>query len=86
VNFLHVLLTFNNSIHKIFVSYGGNFRYVMAQVFVLVTLYTLGSIQIARSFQSMDLMTAFGFFSMTLSVLSVNLVTLLFINLAVLLK
>ena len=51
-----------------------------------MTILALGCILITRSFQSMDLVTACGFFSMTLSVLPVNLVTLLFINLAVVLK
>ena len=86
VNFLHVLLTFNISIHKILVSYGRNFNYVMAQVFVIVTLYALCCILIALSFQSIDLELACRLFSMTVSVLSVNVVTVLFINLAVVLK
>jgi hypothetical protein len=86
VNFLHVLLTFNSSIYNIFVSCGRNFNYVMTQVFVLVTMYALCSILLALSFQSIDLATACRFFSMTVSILSVNLVTLLFINLAVVLK
>jgi len=86
LNFLHMLLTFNSPTHKIFVSCGRNFSYVMAQVFVLVTLYSLCTILIALSFQIMDLETACRFFSMSVSVLSVNVVTLLFINLAAVLK
>jgi hypothetical protein len=86
LNFLHMLLTFNSSIHKIFVSYGRNFNYVIAQVFVLVAVSALCTILIALSFQDTDFLIACVFFSMTVSMLSVNLVTLLFINLAVVLK
>jgi len=86
VKFLHVLLSFNSSIHKIFVPCGRNFNYVMALVFVLLMIYTLCTIPLARSFQSMDLAIACLFFSMAVSVWSVNLVCLLFINLAVELK
>jgi hypothetical protein len=86
LNFLHMLLTFNSSTHNIFVSYGRNFNYVMAQVFVLVMIYGLFTILVALSFQAMDLETACRCFSMTVSILSVNVVTLLFINLAVVLK
>jgi len=86
VKFLHVLLSFNSSIHNSFVSYGRNFNYIMAQVFVLVTILGLLFIILALSFQSIDFGTACGFFNMTVSVLSVNLVCLLFINLAVILK
>jgi hypothetical protein len=86
LNFLYMLLTFNSSTHKIFVSYGRNFIYVMAQVFVLVTIYAVCSILIALSFQSIGFVTVCRFFSMTASTLSVSLVTLLFINLAAVLK
>jgi hypothetical protein len=86
LNFLHMLLTFNSSTHKIFVSYCRNFNYVMAQVFVLVTIYCLFSILITLTFPALDLERACGYFSMTVSVLSVNVVTLLFVNLAVVLK
>jgi hypothetical protein len=86
VNFLHMLLTFNSSTHYFFFSYGRKFNYLMAQVFVLVTLYSLGAILTALSFQIMDLEKACRFFSMAVSVLSVNIVTLLYINLAAVLK
>jgi len=86
MNFLHMLLTFNSSSHKIFVCYGRNFNYVMAQVFVLVTIYAVCSVLMALSFKSIGFVTACRFFSMTVSVLSVNVVTLLFINLAAVLK
>ena len=58
----------------------------MAQVFVLVTILGVLFIILALSFQSIDFATACGFFSMTVSILSVNLVCLLFINLAVIRK
>jgi len=86
LKFLHVLLSFNSSIHNTFVSYGRNFNYIMAQVFVLVTILGVLFIILALSFQSIDFAKACGFLSMTVSILSVNLVCLLFINLAVVLK
>jgi len=86
VKFLHVLLTFNSSIHNMLVPYGRNFNYVMAQVFVLVTIYALCAILMALSFQSINFVTALRFFSMVVSILSIHLVTVLFINLAVVLK
>jgi hypothetical protein len=86
MNFLHMLLTFNCSIHKIFVSYGRNLNYIMAQVFVLVTIYAVCSVLIALSFKSIGFVTVCRFISTTVSVLSVNVVTLLFINLAAVLK
>jgi hypothetical protein len=86
LNFLHVLLTFNSSIHNNFISYGSNFNYVMIQVFVLVTILALLSITVALSYQFIDFVTTCAYFSMTVSILSVNLVTLLAINLAVVLK
>jgi len=86
LKFLHMLFTFNSSIHKIFVSYGRNFNYIMAQVFVLVTIHAVCTIPLALSLQSVDFGKACGFFGAAVSVLSVNLISLLFINLAVLLK
>jgi len=58
----------------------------MAQVFVVVTILGLRSIIIALSLQSIDFAIACGFFSTSVSIFSVNLVCLLFINLAVVLK
>jgi len=86
LNFLHVLLTFDISVHNKFISYGRNFNYIMTQVSVLVTIHALCAILLLLSFQSMDFVLACGFFGVTVSILSVNLVTLLFINLAVVLK
>ena len=86
VNFRHVPLSFNSSIHKNFVSNGRNLNYIMTQVFVVVTIHAVCYIILTLSFQSIDFGTACGFFSMTVSILSVNLVCLLFINLTVLLK
>jgi len=86
VKFLHVLLKFNSSIHNTFISYGRNFNYVMAQVFVVVTVHAVCTILLALSLQSIDIVTVCRFFSITVSILSVNLVSLLFINLAVVLK
>ena len=52
LKFLYVLLTFNSSIHNIFVVYGRNFNYIMAQVFVIVTIHAICSILLALSLQS----------------------------------
>jgi hypothetical protein len=86
VKFLHMLLSFNSSIHNNFLSYGRNFNHVMAQVFVIVALYTLITILLALRFELTDFTALCPFFTMTVSVLSVNVVTVLFVNLAVLLK
>ena len=86
IEFLHVLLSFNNSIHNIFVSYGRNFCYFKAQVSVLVTLHAFIGFLAALVLEFKDYMTVYMYLMMTVSVLSVNIVTVLFINLAVLLK
>ena len=86
IKFLHVLLKFNSSIHSKFISCGRNFNYVMTQVFVLVTIHALCSILLALSRKFVDFIIACRSVSMTVSVLSVSLVTLLFINLTVVLK
>ena len=86
VKFLNVLLTFNSSTLSIFISYGSNFNYVMAQVYVIVTVHAIFTLLLALSLQSMDFARACVFFSMTVSICSVHLVTALFINLAVVLK
>ena len=86
VKFLHVLLTFNSSIHNTLIPSGRKFNYVMAQVFVLVTFYALRCTIIALDYEFKYTVSVCRFFSMTVSILSVNLVTVLFINLAVVLK
>jgi hypothetical protein len=58
----------------------------MVQVFVLVTLDALMAIIIALRSKLIDFTTVCRFFSMTVSILSINVVTVLFINLPVLLK
>jgi len=86
VKFLHVLLKINSSIYNIFFSYGKKFSYIMAQVFLLVTFYALRSVLMSLSYEFKDIVTTCRFFSMVVSILSVNVVTLLFINLAFVLK
>jgi hypothetical protein len=83
---LHMLLSFNSSIHNIFLSYEINFNNVMAQVFVVVTVYALISILVALRIEFTDVTKVCPVVSMTVSVLSVNVVAVLFLNLAVLLK
>ena len=86
VKFLHVLLTFNSSIHNIFFPDGRNFNYVMAQVFVLATIHALCTVLLVLSFPSINFLSVSRFFSPAVSILSIHLVTVLFINLAVVLK
>jgi hypothetical protein len=86
IKFLHVLLSFNSSIHNIFVNCGRNFNYINVQVSVLLTLHGLIALVIIRAFEVKEFLRLFYCFCMVLSVLSINLVTALFINLAVLLK
>jgi hypothetical protein len=86
LKFLHVLLKFNSSIYNDFFSYEKKFSHIMAQVFVLVTMYVSRSILIGPSYEFKDIVTSCRFFSMGVSDLSINVVTLLFINLAALLK
>jgi hypothetical protein len=86
VKFLHMVLSFNSSIHNISFSYEINFNHVMGQVFVVVMLYTVIYTLLTVRFGLIDFTTVVRVFSMTVSVLSVNVVTVLFLNLAVLLK
>jgi hypothetical protein len=86
LKFLHMLLSFKSSIHNIYFSNGRNLNLVMAQVFLIVTVYALKSILVALRFEFTDFSLVCPYVSMTVSVTSVNVVTLLFINLAVLLK
>jgi hypothetical protein len=58
----------------------------MVQVFVLLTLHALRSTLIALEFDFIDFTTVSRFFGMTVSVLSVNLITVLFINLGAVLN
>jgi hypothetical protein len=84
--FLNMLLSFNSSIHTFFLSYGRNCNYIMAQVYVLLTLHTIRSVIIALAFEFKGFSTVSLFFSKTVAVLSLNLIIVLFINLAVVLN
>ena len=86
IKFLHVLLSFNSSIHNIFFSCGRNFNYVKAQVSVLLTLHALSAFVFILAFEVKSYLRLFHCFVTVLSVLSINLITVFFINLAVLLK
>jgi len=68
LSFLHVLLTFNSSIHNKFISYGISFNFLMAQVFVLVTIHALYSVLLPLSFPSIDFVRACGFLGVTVSI------------------
>ena len=86
VKFLYMLLSFSSSIHNIFISCGRNFNYVKDQVSVILTLHALIAFVIIRTFEVKSYLRLLYFFVMVLSVLSINVVTVLFIHLAVLLK
>jgi len=58
----------------------------MVQVFVQVTFYALRFIVIALDYEFKYIVSFYRFFCMTVSILSVNLVTVLFINLAFVVK
>jgi hypothetical protein len=86
IKFLHLLLSFNSSIHTVFVSYGRNSNYIMVQVYVLLTLNTTRSVLIALAFEFKGFSTVSLYFSMTVAVLSLNLLIVLFINFSVVLN
>jgi hypothetical protein len=86
IKFLHVLLSFNSSVHNIFFSCGRTFNHVKVQVSVLLTLHALSAFIIIRTYEVKSYPRLFYFFVMVVSILSINLVTVFFINLAVLLE
>jgi hypothetical protein len=62
IKFLHVLLSFNSSIHNIFVTRGRNFSYMKAQVSVLLTLCGLSAFVIILVFKVKGFLRLFYFF------------------------
>ena len=86
LKFLHVLLSFNSSFHNIFFPSRRNFNYIRAQVSVLLTVHALSAFVIILTFEVKTYLRLFYIFVLVLSVLSINLVTVFFINLAELLK
>jgi len=81
-----VLLSFNRSIYFTFTACDGNLNYVKAQMSVLVPLRTLSAFLSFFKFEMKNYPQFFLFLTMAVSVLSVILVTVLFINLSLLLK
>jgi hypothetical protein len=86
VKFLHVLLSCNSSKYDIFFSCRRNFNYIGGQVCVLLTLHALSAFVIILTFEVKTYLCLFYFIVMVFSVLAINLVTVFFINLAVVLK
>jgi hypothetical protein len=80
VNFLHVLLSFNSSIYFSFISFDSNFSYVKAQMSVLVPLHTLSAFLICLGFAIKNYPHFCLCSIMAVSVLSINVVTVLFIH------
>jgi hypothetical protein len=80
VNFLNVLLSFNSSIYFNFAVFDSNFNYVKAQISVLVPLYTLSAFLIFFKFEIKCYPQLCLCIFMAVSVLSINVVTVLFIN------
>jgi len=68
IKFLHVLLSFNSSIHNIFFSCGRNFNYVKTQVPVLLTLHALSAFVFILAFEMKSYLRLFHCFVMVLSV------------------
>jgi len=85
-SFLHALLCFNSSIYFIFTAFDSNYNYVKAQISVLVPLHTFSSSLICFRFQMINYPQFCLCIIMAVSILSINLVTVLFISCAVLLK
>jgi hypothetical protein len=86
INFLHLFLSFNGSIYFTFISFDRNFNCVKTQISVLVPLHTLSAVLIFFKFEMKNYLQFCLCVIMAVSVLSINVVTLLFINWAVLLK
>ena len=86
VSFLHVLLCFNGSTYFIFTAFDSIFNYVKVQIFVFLPLHTLSAFLIFFRFEMKNYPQFCFCVIMSISVVSINLVTVLFINLAVLLK
>jgi len=86
LNFLNVLLAFISSIHNAVTSDGRNFSHIKMQVSVLVSVLTLAAIPIGMRYEFKGCLEIYRYFNMIVSIFSVTVVAVLFINLAVLLK
>ena len=81
VNCLHLFLSFNSSIYFTFISFGSNFNNVKAQISELVSLHILSAVLIFFFKFEMKNYPQFCLcIIMAVSVLSINVVTVLFIN------
>jgi len=81
-----VLLSFISSIHNALTSDGRNFKHIKMQVTVLVSVFTLASILIGLPYESKGYLEIYRYFVLIVSIFSVNVVTVLYINIAVLVK
>ena len=86
LHFLKVLLSFISSIHNALTSDGRDFNHIKMQVSVLVSVLTLASILIGLPYEFKGYLEMYRYFVMIVSILSVNVVAGMFINIAVLVK
>ena len=84
--FLHVLLSFNSSIDFTFTAFDSNFNYMKVQTSVLVPLHTSSAFLIFSKFEMKHCPQLCLCVIMAISFLSINVLTVLFINWAVLLE
>ena len=80
VNCLHLFLSFNSSIDFTFISFDSNFNCVKAKISELVPLHTLSAFLIIFKFEMINYLQFCLCVIMPVSVLSINVVTVLFIN------
>jgi len=80
VNFLHVLLCFNISSYFTFTAFNSNFNHLKPQMSVLVPLRTSSAFLICFGFEMKNYPQFCFCVIMAVSVLSINLVAVLFVN------
>ena len=74
------------SIHNALTSDGRDFNHIKMQVSVLVSVLTVASVLFGQPFEFKDYLEIYRFFVMIVSIFSVNVVAVKFINLTVLLN
>ena len=75
-----MLFYLNSSIYFTLISFDSNFNYVKAQISVLEPLHNLSVFLIASKFEMKKISAFLSLYHYDLSVLSINVVTVLFIN------
>ena len=86
LNFLNVLFSFISSIHNALTSGGRKFNHIKMQVSVLVTVLTLALFLIGLPYEFKGYLEIYRYFVMIVSIFSVNVVAVMYINLALLVK